>query len=95
MVDMGGLRGALVGKPGGAGLSVEQRKRLTIAVELVVITLSLSAPAHAHLDAKQCWPQCNPRRCVTLAPPPLLPSCRLHPPFCLWTNLRLVSGMGH
>jgi ABC-type multidrug transport system ATPase subunit len=35
MVDMGDLRGALVGSPGGAGLSVEQRKRLTIAVELV------------------------------------------------------------
>ncbi len=35
MVDMGDLRGALVGAPGGAGLSVEQRKRLTIAVELV------------------------------------------------------------
>ena len=28
-------RTALVGKPGSSGLSVEQRKRLTIAVELV------------------------------------------------------------
>ena len=32
---MQGLRNALVGMPGVSGLSVEQRKRLTIAVELV------------------------------------------------------------
>jgi ABC-type phosphonate transport system ATPase subunit len=35
MVDLVRIRHALVGSPGGAGLSVEQRKRLTIAVELV------------------------------------------------------------
>ena len=35
LVDMQGLRNALVGMPGNSGLSVEQRKRLTIAVELV------------------------------------------------------------
>lgn len=35
LVDMQGLRNALVGMPGVSGLSVEQRKRLTIAVELV------------------------------------------------------------
>ena len=35
LVDMQGLRNALVGMPGQSGLSVEQRKRLTIAVELV------------------------------------------------------------
>ncbi len=35
MVDMQSIRGVLVGSPEGAGLSVEQRKRLTIAVELV------------------------------------------------------------
>ena len=35
LVDMQGLRNALVGMPGISGLSVEQRKRLTIAVELV------------------------------------------------------------
>ncbi len=32
---MQGLRNALVGLPGYSGLSVEQRKRLTVAVELV------------------------------------------------------------
>ena len=35
LVELEPLRGALVGKPGQSGLSVEQRKRLTIAVELV------------------------------------------------------------
>ena len=35
LVELVSLRGALVGLPGSTGLSVEQRKRLTIAVELV------------------------------------------------------------
>lgn len=35
LVELESLSQALVGKPGISGLSVEQRKRLTIAVELV------------------------------------------------------------
>ena len=35
LMEMNALRSCLVGKPGKSGLSVEQRKRLTIAVELV------------------------------------------------------------
>ena len=35
LVELMPLRDALVGIPGTSGLSVEQRKRLTIAVELV------------------------------------------------------------
>lgn len=35
LVELGNLRNSLVGTPGRDGLSVEQRKRLTIAVELV------------------------------------------------------------
>lgn len=35
LVELTPLRNALVGLPGTSGLSVEQRKRLTIAVELV------------------------------------------------------------
>ncbi|XP_024532454.1 pleiotropic drug resistance protein 1 isoform X2 [Selaginella moellendorffii] len=35
LVELASLRGALVGVPGVTGLSVEQRKRLTVAVELV------------------------------------------------------------
>ncbi len=35
LVELGSLRDAVVGVPGVSGLSVEQRKRLTIAVELV------------------------------------------------------------
>ena len=34
-MELAPLRNALVGLPGVSGLSVEQRKRLTIAVELV------------------------------------------------------------
>ena len=36
LVELTPLALALVGLPGATGLSVEQRKRLTIAVELVV-----------------------------------------------------------
>ena len=35
LVELRSLAGAVVGRPGVDGLSVEQRKRLTIAVELV------------------------------------------------------------
>ncbi len=35
LVELGGIRNAQVGMPGLTGLSVEQRKRLTIGVELV------------------------------------------------------------
>jgi ABC-type phosphonate transport system ATPase subunit len=35
LVELEPIRGNIVGKPGESGLSVEQRKRLTIAVELV------------------------------------------------------------
>ena len=35
LVELEPLLGSLVGLPGVSGLSVEQRKRLTIAVELV------------------------------------------------------------
>lgn len=35
LVELTAIQDALVGKPGVSGLSVEQRKRLTIAVELV------------------------------------------------------------
>ncbi len=35
LVELTGLRNATIGIPGQSGLSVEQRKRLTIAVELV------------------------------------------------------------
>ena len=35
LVELQTMRNAVVGRPGEDGLSVEQRKRLTIAVELV------------------------------------------------------------
>ena len=36
LVELDNLRHALVGLPGSSGLSTEQKKRLTIAVELLV-----------------------------------------------------------
>jgi ABC-type multidrug transport system ATPase subunit len=43
LVELDVLRDALVGLPGVSGLSTEQRKRLTIAVELALsLYLSLS-----------------------------------------------------
>ena len=38
MIELDGLKDSLVGIPGVNGLSIEQRKRLTIAVELVTNT---------------------------------------------------------
>ena len=35
LVELEPLKSAVIGRPGQSGLSVEQRKRLTIAVELV------------------------------------------------------------
>jgi len=35
LVELESQAGAVIGRPGQSGLSVEQRKRLTIAVELV------------------------------------------------------------
>ena len=65
---MQGLRNALVGMPGVSGLSVEQRKRLTIAVELV------SNPSIVFMDEPTSgWPlHMNP---VTVALLHKLTSC--------------------
>ena len=54
LVELVTLRGSLVGMPGKDGLSVEQRKRLTIAVELVanpsVIFMDVSSICNIILD---------------------------------------------
>ena len=47
LVDLTPLRDSLVGLPGISGLSVEERKRLTIAVELVsACACSISTAGH-------------------------------------------------
>ena len=48
LMELTSLKGSLVGLPGQSGLSVEQRKRLTIGVELVanpsIIFMVLAIP---------------------------------------------------
>ena len=57
LVELEGLANSIVGKPGLSGLSVEQRKRLTIAVELVAnpsIIFMVRSPCH--LLSQHCFP---------------------------------------
>ena len=54
-MELDTLRGSLVGVPGKTGLSVEQRKRLTIAVELV------ANPSIVFMDVSGFW--LCPARC--------------------------------
>ena len=63
LVELEPLSGSLVGRPGSSGLSVEQRKRLTIAVELV------ANPAIVFMDEPTSGrlPACSVNRCD--APP--------------------------
>jgi len=67
LVELRSLAGAVVGRPGVDGLSVEQRKRLTIAVELV------ANPSIVFMDEPTSgkWPL-NPHEWWLLTP--LLPS---------------------
>lgn len=59
LVELGSMKNAVVGRPGQDGLSVEQRKRLTIAVELVAnpsivfMDEPTSGLAHAYLTQAQ------------------------------------------
>ncbi len=59
LVELTALRGTLVGVPGASGLSVEQRKRLTIATELVsnpsIIFMCTPLPLRASLRSA-CLP---------------------------------------
>ena len=57
LVELESLAGAVVGRPGQSGLSVEQRKRLTIAVELVAnpSIVFMDEPTSGTLDKhKKC-----------------------------------------
>lgn len=60
LMELMPLRNAYTGLPGISGLSVEQRKRLTIGVELVanpsIIFMDVSSGAKA-LSPPACWLQ--------------------------------------
>jgi ABC-type transporter Mla maintaining outer membrane lipid asymmetry ATPase subunit MlaF len=69
LVELKPLRNSLVGMPGSTGLSVEQRKRLTIAVELVAnpsiifmdepTTGAVSIPSPSSVPCKTLNAQCR------------------------------------
>ncbi len=57
LVELFPLRNTLVGLPGQSGLSVEQRKRLTIAVELVAnpSIVFMDEPTSGAQPPGPCW----------------------------------------
>ena len=59
LVELEPLAGSLVGRPGESGLSVEQRKRLTIAVELVAnpAIVFMDEPTSGVCNTPTCRPQ--------------------------------------
>ncbi|KAK8059169.1 ABC transporter [Apiospora saccharicola] len=101
VIDMLGMRefaGAVVGVPGEGGLNVEQRKRLTIGVELAArpeLLVFLDEPTSG-LDAQTSWAICDLIERLTRSGQAVL--CTIHQPsailFQRFDRLLLLSSGG-
>ncbi|KAK8127265.1 ABC transporter [Apiospora sp. TS-2023a] len=101
VIDMLGMRefaGAVVGVPGEGGLNVEQRKRLTIGVELAArpeLLVFLDEPTSG-LDAQTSWAICDLIEKLTRSGQAVL--CTIHQPsailFQRFDRLLLLSSGG-
>ncbi|KAK4223039.1 ABC-2 type transporter-domain-containing protein [Podospora fimiseda] len=97
MLDMTSYADAVVGKPG-EGLNIEQRRRLTIAVEMVAkpdLVLFLDEPTSG-LDSQTAWSICMLLRRLASNGQSIL--CTLHQPsgqlFALFDRLLLLGKGG-
>ena len=61
LMELDAIRGAMVGIPGRTGLSVEQRKRLTIGVELVAnpSVIFMDEPTSGAAQPARLWVICG------------------------------------
>jgi len=84
LVELEPIRGSIVGKPGESGLSVEQRKRLTIAVELV------ANPSIVFMDEPTSG--ARPCSCILAAPNNAMTWCRVLQMIDVQSHLRTLSN---
>jgi len=101
VIDMLGMRdfaGAVVGAPGEGGLNVEQRKRLTIGVELAArpeLLVFLDEPTSG-LDSQTSWAICDLIEKLTRSGQAIL--CTIHQPsamlFQRFDRLLLLASGG-
>ena len=83
LVELNSLRDAIVGMPGSSGLSVEQRKRLTIAVELVanpsIVFMDEPTSVVHEPSCRSCWARFNPDTSTRLSSMRVMPEWTSQP----------------